>query len=335
MDNLHRILITVPENSRNPYITELYSSGLDEFNIEFGAEKFWDRTDFDLIHIHWPEELFRYKEISNSDYDRLKERLAQFKKNKCKIIFTRHNEKSHYYRRIDIYKLIQEFCDINIHLGQYSLRNLPLIDGRNVVIPHHVYKSYSVLPKITQRKELGFNLNKRIAVFPGSIRNVREYNLVKKIISTNSDTFFVVTSAPLIGLKRLIKKPWVNLQYIVHEWRIRRLDNAQVYRGFMDKGIYEKILSASDIAIIPRVGKELNSGLVFLAKAFGLKVIGPEHGNISEHLNDLNGISSSFENCYIGDFDDKKDCNKIPECYTVDYARRQHATLFRDILSTL
>ena len=48
----------------------------------------------DLIHIHWPEAIFDWKEPSNENLLALEQRIVEWKQ-ATKIIYTRHNEVPH------------------------------------------------------------------------------------------------------------------------------------------------------------------------------------------------------------------------------------------------
>ena len=48
----------------------------------------------DIIHLHWPEALYNWKEPSERNIQKLEEKIILWKE-KHKIIYTRHNEEPH------------------------------------------------------------------------------------------------------------------------------------------------------------------------------------------------------------------------------------------------
>ena len=91
-----KVLIVAKLNSGNTYIDSL-SKGVKKLlnDVTISEDKFWDNnTNYDLIHVHWIENLFGWniENITEDDYVKLKFRLNILKKLKTKVIITYHNE---------------------------------------------------------------------------------------------------------------------------------------------------------------------------------------------------------------------------------------------------
>ena len=94
-----------------------------DFCMDISMNPFWKtkNPDYDLIHIHWPEALFNWKEVSKEDIEKLKARLQELKKQGKKIVVTRHNSIPHRRAENDreLYEASFSFADAVFHMEQY------------------------------------------------------------------------------------------------------------------------------------------------------------------------------------------------------------------------
>jgi hypothetical protein len=96
------VLIASNFNGFNHYV-EIIRAGLIALGckVTVSVENFWkENKEYDIVHIMWPEELFKWKlyhDFDNeiSQIDEISRQLDFFKDNGTKIVFTLHNEKPH------------------------------------------------------------------------------------------------------------------------------------------------------------------------------------------------------------------------------------------------
>ncbi len=285
------LLVCVLENSPNPYIKEIYNKIQLSFNTVFSRKEFWQDKDFDIIHIHWPEELFNYRETSTKDITLFTKRINYWKYKGSKIIFTRHNYKPHNNNSSSaMYDFLIENSDAIIHLGINSLINSFDLDKiKQVVIPHHIYTSY---PKRYSKQQSRFNLkldkNAVVILIPGTIRNIKEikfiYNATKGL---NIDNLKIIIQRwPKTYLYQYLKTPHKVFVKYFYYILLRYIHNYKIHKGFINDELLSQLFIASDIVLIPRIKGELNSGNVFLSLFYNRRIIGPDSGNISEIIDE-------------------------------------------------
>ena len=87
-----KVLIASEYNTKNSIIRS-YVDGIRQLvKVESGVSTFWNSTlNFDIVHIHWPEQLFDWKCFEQDELINLKTRLAYWKNTGAKIVVTRHN----------------------------------------------------------------------------------------------------------------------------------------------------------------------------------------------------------------------------------------------------
>lgn len=294
-----KVLIPTSKN-RNSFFEELTSLSSHKFFFKDLNE---DVAHYDLVLIHWPEELFGWKEPSKDELDFLKMKLQSWRKD-VKIVYMVHNLKPHnkagkYYN--ELYELVLSYCQGMIHLGNYSkdLLSKKYPDKSHTIIYHPLYrKSFTTVNKQAARQRLGLSQDAVIIIAPGRIRTFREKELITKSfkrIKSNKKELIVprmfwkeskIEFKGRNGLKKLI-----DIKSVLEKIYNFSLDKRHhFFYSFMDNKELSILMSASDIVFVPRLNT-LNSGILFLGLSFDKTIVGPRVGNLTEVLNLFNCYS--------------------------------------------
>lgn len=245
-----------------------------------------------IVMLHWPEQLFDWKEPTKEQLNKLKKLFTQWKKN-ATIIYVVHNLKPHYRNSklfCQLYKIVKTNSDIMIHMGNYSLnlfkKKYP--QKKHFYISHPLYlNSYSQIEKEKARKKLQISSDTLVIVVAGKIRHQEEYKMALKAFKSlkekNKLLIFTNKSLTYKGKTKLKK---IGLEKIITSLFFKR-KNVKYFEGFLENDKLSLILSACDIVFVPRI-KILNSGNVFLGLTFQKIVVGANVGNLFETLKTFN-----------------------------------------------
>ncbi|WP_289023307.1 hypothetical protein [uncultured Salegentibacter sp.] len=287
-----KIFSPFAKQEHHPYLLELNSFSKHTI-LQKGFKEF-DQS-FELVHIHWPEAIFNWKEPTQEGLIDLQKEIKIWKK-KVKIIYTKHD----YYRtkgrtkRFDeLFNLIEERTDVFIHLGEYSknLYKKKYPKAQHELINHHLFEtSFPKFPKNEARKKLGIDGDSFVIIAPGNIRTAKERAMVlnafksikepkKVLISTNMK----LPSVHFRGRVRL--KKIVDVQKMIQENFKKKYQPPEFLFTYapISKDELGTRMSAADIVLVPRVDL-LNSGIVYLGLSFSKVTVGPAIGNIEEQL---------------------------------------------------
>ena len=142
------IVYTASGTSDNPFV-RLLADGIRAcgYEVVCSVEEFRSNAaDYDIVHLQWPEELFRWKAPAPADIETLEQQLQTLKNNGIPLIYTRHNTLPHHGNPLvaEAYGLVERYADAIVHLGDCSLREFtaahPDSEQLQVVIPHHIYE---------------------------------------------------------------------------------------------------------------------------------------------------------------------------------------------------
>ena len=142
------IVYTASGTSDNPFV-RLLADGIRAcgYEVVCSVEEFRSNAaDYDIVHLQWPEELFRWKAPAPADVDTLEQQLQTLKNNGIPLIYTRHNTLPHHGNPLvaEAYGLVERYADAIVHLGDCSLREFtaahPDSEQLQVMIPHHIYE---------------------------------------------------------------------------------------------------------------------------------------------------------------------------------------------------
>jgi len=234
----------------------------------------------DIVHIQWPEALYRWKNLFTQDdngLEKQKNRLIWYKKNKSKIVYTVHNLLPHdNANEFDkkVYEIILGYADIIAHHGKSSINIIKEYypntkKSKHIIAPHGPYKVENLPLKVKARKKYDLPNDKIVFTNFGLQRAYKgqefSYNVFKKI-NDNNICFFSI--GKLVGEKLNIDlsdtKTFIKYKY-------QSVPNDEV----------KYIISATDVFFLGHKSG-LNSGLISLAISYKKPIIFPDIGNFKE-----------------------------------------------------
>jgi glycosyltransferase involved in cell wall biosynthesis len=188
-----------------------------------------------------------------------------------------------------------------VHLGNYSINDFkteypsisPGIEHIKINHGHYLYLKNN-LSRIAARHILNISEKRFVILVFGSIRSKQERKLAissfqkaripKKTILFNRWQIHSSTKSSI----------WNNLKNKII-YRILRLSpKFALFNKFTKEDDIQVYLNAADVLFIPRMNT-LNSGNLFLGLSFGLPIIGPDTGNLTEFLTETNNIAFNPE----------------------------------------
>lgn len=283
------LLFATDIKSANDYGQSIYK-GLESKikNISYGVEIFWTPiSNYNIIHIQWPEELFDWNEPSLNDLKSLEKRLNKL--GNCKIISTRHNYYPHGRNTENfkkLYNLIYQYSDAIVHLGEKSLKEFSSIykEKLNVVIYHPIYNNIpnNITHEIARNK-FKIKKHKKVVLIFGALRNNEErdsiISLIKELRKSNIYILINRWDSKLIpvSLSNIIK----NFRKYLKLLRLNLKSDVIIKNEFTRKSDIQYYFNAADLVLILR-GKTLNSGNLILSYTFKKPVLAPKVGNITE-----------------------------------------------------
>lgn len=282
-----KIFLPFPKDANN-YFDEIIKYSKSEF--VFDHYQNYD-SSFQIVNIHWPESIFNWKLFSVEELDNFERALLDWKKH-SKIIYTVHNLKPHGEFNIHherLYQLIAENADVFVHLGEYSkeMFQRQFKNASHCVIRHPLYSnSFSIFDKYEARNLLKIKNDALVIIAPGKIRNKAEKKMILKAFGAirNRKKILIV---PNMYKKNIWRKlpGYYKFKNIFNRPIFKKNLNPSYFFDYRFKSHEELALmmSASDIVFIPRI-EILNSGNVFLGLTYDKIIIGPDQGNIKEHL---------------------------------------------------
>lgn len=290
-----RVLIASNDPALVPSQVQAYSAL--GWEVATGVPGFYCRAaPYDLIHLHWPEELIGWQFPTDGALEKLRETLRWWRK-RARIVATVHNLMPHRASEhpLDrrLYETVYSAADLIGHFSMYSLENVrSLFPGvaasKQLVHPPFLYAHMRQFSVGRERARRRFNLTASqfaILVF-GALRNQAEFNLVMQSLAScdisNMRILFAGRFAPTTRWKRML----CNLRM---EW-MRRTVSVQTFKGFIADAEATAMFEAADVVLIPRSGRHLNSGVVSLAMSLGTPIVAPEYGAFTEHLGETMNV---------------------------------------------
>lgn len=282
------------EKDPNPYLDEISRYSTHQF-IYDDFRNF--KKEYSVISIHWPEAIFSWRQPTNTDLEELENELKIWKKH-SKIIYTRHDSKSHLGANSfteKLFSLIIENADAIVHLGEYSNKDFQRKYPQkvNVTIPHPLYEnSFKQVPLNVARKKLGISEKALVIIAPGKIRNKDEKQILLKTFKSLPFKNKVLISNNMLPFKlnlefkgRVKLKRYFDINKFILARKIKKYQPPKYIFNyqFTDPDELSLMIAASNIVFIPRIDL-LNSGNVFLGLTYRKIIVGPAIGNIKEHL---------------------------------------------------
>ena len=252
----------------------------------------------DVLHVHWPESLYRWHKIlsvnNENIYELIKERLAWFKGRSTKIVYTVHNLKPHNRNNaIDtgIFNLILQNADILVHhckksvdivCEQYSdvLSN----DKKHLICPHGDYLlNYKKIDKKVARSRYKIPENKIITINFGTqspYKNEKFITTVFDLVENKSK--YLIFAGRFDHPKGNIFNNWYLKLRNKARKCIKYHDRKYIYKLFQLEEI-PYIMACADIAFLGQK-EALNSGFIALAATYSIPVVIPDIGCFKESV---------------------------------------------------
>jgi beta-1,4-mannosyltransferase len=279
----------------NPFLGQLIASlscHKAVISVNVGTTLFWmGPKNFDILHLHWPESLFYWREPDAVQLEKLEEKLCEWK-TQCRLVSTVHNLFPHYRNTSafgKLYETIYRHSNAIIHFG-ISSRELfqsyycGFDHLTHYIIPHGDYTYFeNIVSRAEARKYLNLPENLFVCLSFGQLRDWEEFQFINKgfrIFSHPSKTLLIAgrISYPDNRLKSLFIRYKESMLK-----RFKKTNNRLLYDRLIPDYQVQYLLNAADLFIVPRL-KALNSGNVALGFTFGKVVVGTSFGVIGEVL---------------------------------------------------
>ena len=286
--------VLVPVYDDQLFITEVIKSYNSLCNVETSFEDFWlDRGDYDIIHLHWPEYLFKWKLPTDVELLLLEKVLKKWQEKSTKIVITRHNFLPHQpnpERFETLYEIVYKNVDAVIHMGKHSeieylerYKNLIPEHQVQAQIPHPIFTNYpNTVSKKEARKHLNIGSNTKVMLVFGEVRKASEKNLVLEAFDA-IDTKDKLLIAPGWKFSKT-KEPINSLKWL----KVKQSKKYRITQEFITNQRVQHYFKAANFVFLPRIDT-LNSGVPFLAAFFNTPIVGCKTGNITQVLKE-NGM---------------------------------------------
>jgi len=322
--------VLVPQHRPELFITEIIKSYETHVDVHTSFQDFWlNQGDYDVIHLHWPEYLFKWKVPTDTELLLLARVMEEWQQKGTKIAVTRHNYLPHRPNAVDyipLYDLIYKTVDAVIHMGQHSeqeykqrYQELMPQNQLHVQIPHPIFTNYpNTVTREEARAHLKIGPETKVMLVFGTVRTASEKNLILKAFDAMKQKNKLLL-AP--GWKFSEGKEPVNrLKWFF----VKRSKKYRISKEFIEDERVQYYFNAADFVFLPRINT-LNSGVPFLAAVFKTPIIGIDQGNISEVLKcygkgvKKNGVISFFK-----DLNSKLLKDHVPTDYDILYNNQQN-----------
>ena len=255
------------------------------YRVRMSVKEFWHPSrKYDIVHVHWPHMLVNVpaESITAQDVERVGKRITELKASGTALVYTRHNETSHYCSNPNarrLYQLFEQESDRVIHMGRCSIEQ---VGGetceRDVLIPHHGFDTYPIVGKAAARAELGLTLDAPVVAAMGSFRIPDERALVVGgCLSAGIPGLQVLSSALFTPCRGESQDGIGELRHRMGGLYPRQPE------GWVSVKDLSRSFAAADVVLIQHV-HTLNSGNLPLGFHFGKVVVGPDRGNVGEIL---------------------------------------------------
>ena len=337
--------VLVPVYDDQLFITEVIKSYNSLCNVETSFEDFWlDRGDYDIIHLHWPEYLFKWKLPTDVELLLLEKVLKKWQEKSTKIVITRHNFLPHQpnpERFETLYEFVYKNVDAVIHMGKHSeieylerYKNLIPEHQVQAQIPHPIFTNYpNTVSKKEARKHLNIGSNTKVMLVFGEVRKASEKNLVLEAFDAidKKDKLLI---APGWKFSKT-KEPINSLKWL----KVKQSKKYRITQEFIKNQRVQHYFKAANFVFLPRIDT-LNSGVPFLAAAFQTSILGINQGNIGEVLKEFSMPIFLTENSKDLNISINKTLkikttqklyNSIYERHSLEATGKEHVNLFYDL----
>ncbi len=270
----------------NPYNYILYTS-IEKFDIkviEFNTQNLLKINTYDLVHMHWPENIF----LVNSYIRMLRNLLFFFflfsflKIAKKKIIWTVHNFKPHENKYPAASKIVHNILlnriDAYICLTKYSANELeqklaPDKKNKIYVVSHPLYKEFykNETTKSQSLKKFNISENKFVFLFIGQVRSYKNViSLIKAFKAANiKDALLIIAGK----VHDEVKEEIINVT--------KGVESIMLFPEFINDNDLQYFYNVCDLVVVP-YKNVLNSGTAFLNLTFNKPMLVPNAGAFLE-----------------------------------------------------
>ena len=281
--------VLVPVYDEQLFITEVMNSYNSLCTVETSFKDFWlNKGAYDVIHLHWPEYLFKWNPPTDIELLLLEKVLKNWQENGAKIVITRHNYLPHSpnpERFETLYEVIYKTVDAVIHLGKHSeieylerYKNLIPEHQVQAQIPHPIFTNYpNTVSKKEARKHLKIGSNTKVMLVFGEVRKANEKNLVLQAFDA-IDIKDKLLLAPGWKFSKA-KEPINSLKWL----KVKQSKKYRITQEFIPNDMLQYYFKAADFVFLQRIDT-LNSGVPFLAAFFNTPIVGCKTGNITQVL---------------------------------------------------
>ncbi|MBV2245687.1 MAG: hypothetical protein KUL83_00855 [Lentimicrobium sp.] len=299
------ILICENYHHPNQYISLLADAYEKQgHTVLFGPQNFF-YSGFvpDIVHIQWPESLYKWYESLPETEESLRfigARLRFFLERKAAVVYTMHNNFPHdQVSGFDkaVYAEIVRHATVIVHHGHHSVKQLhdvfPELDPvKSLVCPHGPY-TFIRQDTALSRKEYRLPGSSFVYLNFGNQRKYKGIDFIHKVFRkwSNRKSCLFTIGPNQFGArsKKFHVMAFVYLKNILSstigkqqsQWSSRK----KTYLRSVPGEEIPRIMAATDVVFLGH--KEgLNSGLLAMAVSYGKPVIYPELGNFSEQVMD-------------------------------------------------
>jgi hypothetical protein len=284
-----RVLVATNDRTFTPSLVRAYAEA--GWEVVTGVDNLYYRSvAFDLVHLHWPEELIGWEMPTAQALNRLEETLAWLG-SRTRVIATVHNLLPHRTAEhpLDrkLYNVVYLASDLIGHFSYYSrdrvrslFAKIPL--EKQVVHPPFLFTH---LPQYQHgrgeaRKNLGIRDDEFAILAFGSLREAAELELLKKGVRySKRRRKRMIFAARLPGGSRLER----GIRRVSFEmWK--RSNSVINLEGYIEDCKVYSLFEAADAVLISRFGLHMNSGILPLAITVGTPIVAPLYGIYAEYL---------------------------------------------------
>jgi len=261
------------------------------FEVHTGlANLFLRQQDFDLIHFQWPEELASPNPTDRTTVQRAIDCVAWWRQ-RSTLVCSVHNLLPHYASKDGTSHWLYESFYAQMHaIGHFNQTSreavamtFPAVSAEKQFI--HGMNLYSGLRRFSAgrteaRKALGIADSRFVVAAIGQLRSAAELTLVQDAIDRATDSKPLPIFASRLPARRQPLSAWQSYRH--RKWARRHA--ALEFHGFLNDDVLVRLIEASDAIVIPRLKRQMNTGLLPLAMTFATPVIAPDFGVYTELL---------------------------------------------------
>ena len=279
-----RVLVCTNDSTFTPSLYHAYRARGDD--VVVGVSNLDPKIGrFDVVHLHWPEELVQYQ-LDEYSANRVLN-LLDWWRQRAVLVASVHNLVPHEEDEIGgpwatFFRQFYERVHLLCHFSEYSRRRFKevypsLQKIKNVIYPLNRYDHLRPLStgRENARRALGLPDNAPVFAVCGTLRKFEEISLIRKAWRRfdRPDARLLFAARAPAGKRYLRRAADMLVQ------RLWERDSRVLRFGpYANDELLVRLVEAADAMLVPRLGHHLNSGLIPLAFTFGTPVVAPDSG---------------------------------------------------------